>query len=144
VPGAPKLLHNVGIKSYSIALAFALLVLTACGQLDTSAVAQQATGLKSTVAEAALLADGAAHDRYTARFTEVRAQEIGDDAAQLDSSLQDSQVAPAARAEAARLRAAARQVVAAMSRLSSAPGDAALAARLKSEMDQTGAALKQT
>jgi hypothetical protein len=144
VPGAPKFLHNVGIKSYSIALAFALLVLTACGQVDTSAVAQQAINLKSTVAEAALLAEGAAHDRYTARFTQVRAEEISDDAAQLESSLQESQVAPAARPEAARLRAAARQVVAAMSRLSGAPGDAALAARLKGEMDQIGARLRQT
>jgi hypothetical protein len=94
-----KLRHNVGIKSYSVTLAFALLALTACGQLDASAVMQQATNLKSTVAEGALLADGAAHNRYTARFTQVRADEIGDDAAQLVNSLQDSQVAPAAREE---------------------------------------------
>ena len=105
---------------------------------------QQATNLKSTVAEGALLADGAAHSRYTARFTQVRADEIGDDAAQLVNSLQDSQVAPAARAEAARLRAVARQLMAAMSRLSRSPDDAALAARLKGEMDTIAAALKQT
>jgi hypothetical protein len=134
----------VGIKSYSVTLAFALLALTACGQLDASAVIQQATNLKSTVAEGSLLADGAAHNRYTARFTQVRADEIGDDAAQLVNSLLDSQVAPAARAEAARLRAAARQLMAAMSRLSRSPDDAALAARLKGEMDRIGAALKQT
>lgn len=96
------------------------------------------------MAEAGLLADGAAHNRYTARFTQVRADEIGDDAAQLDNSLQDSHVAPAARAEAARLRAAARQVMAAMSRLSGSPEDAALAARLKVEINGIGAALKQT
>ena len=131
------------MKSYSFIPAFAALALCACGQLDTSAVAQQATSLKSTIAEAELLAGGAAHSNYPARFTEVRAQEIGDDAAQAESSLQDSLVAPAARPEAANLRNAARRVVQAMNRLSRSPDDAALAARLKAELEQTRAAIKE-
>jgi hypothetical protein len=131
------------IKSYSIMLAFAALALAGCGQLDASAVVQQATSLKSTVAEAELLAGGAAQARYPARFTEVRAQEIADDAAQAESSLQDSGVAPSARPAAAKLRDAARQVVQAMNRLGRSPDDPALAGRLKGELETTRAALNR-
>jgi hypothetical protein len=131
------------IKSYSLTLAFAALALAGCGQLDASAVAQQAISLKSTVAEAELLAGGAAQARYPARFIEVRAQEISDDAAQAESSLQDSGVAPSARPAAAKLRDAARQVVQAMNRLSRSPDDSTLAARLKAELETTRAALNR-
>jgi hypothetical protein len=131
------------IKSYSLILAFAALAMAGCGQLEAPAVAQQATSLKSTVAEAELLAGGAAQARYPARFTEVRAQEISDDAVQAESSLQDSSVAPSARPAAARLRDAARQVVQAMDRLSRSPDDSTLATRLKGELETTRAALNR-
>jgi hypothetical protein len=73
----------------------------------------------------------------------VRAQEIGDDAAQAESSLQDSGVAPSARPAAAKLRDAARQVVQAMNRLSRSPDDSTGAARLKAELETTRAALNR-
>jgi hypothetical protein len=90
-----------------------------------------------------VLAGGVAQARYPARFTEVRAEEIGDDAAQAETSLQDSSVAPSARPEAARLRGAARQVIRAMNQLGRSPDDSAQAARLKDELEQILAALNR-
>jgi hypothetical protein len=54
-------------------VAFAVIALTACGgQLDTSGVDKAATQLKATVAEAALLTDGAAQGEFTAPFVKER------------------------------------------------------------------------
>jgi len=122
-------------------VAFALLGLTACGQLDTSAVEQQRVQLKSTVAEAALLVSGAAQSEFTAPFVKVRAEELSDDAGKAESGLADSQVAPPALARAAKLREAARLLAAAMDRLSASPGDPRVAAGLSAQLKQAQAAL---
>jgi hypothetical protein len=122
-------------------VAFALLGLTACGQLDASAVEQQRVQLKSTVAEASLLVSGAAQSEFTAPFVRVRAEELSDDAGKIESGLADSQVAPPARARAARIREAARLLAAAMDRLHASPGDPGQAARLSAQLKQAQAAL---
>ncbi|PZR86446.1 MAG: hypothetical protein DLM67_23815 [Candidatus Nephthysia bennettiae] len=122
-------------------VAFALLGLTACGQLDTSAVEQQRVQLKSTVAEASFLADGTAHSEFTAPFVRARAGELSDDATNIQSGLADSQVAAPARAKAARLREAARLLAGAMDRLRASPGDPRLAAGLSAQLKQAQAAL---
>jgi hypothetical protein len=109
--------------------------------MDASAVEQQRVQLKSTVAEASLLVDGTAHSEYTAPFVKVRAEELSDDAAKLQSDLADSQVAAPAKAKAARLREAARLLAGAMDRLRAAPGDPRLAARLSIPLKQAQAAL---
>jgi hypothetical protein len=132
------------MKSYSVALAFALFFITACGQLDDSAVASQGTKLESTVADAGLLAGGTARGELTAPYVQVQAGEVADDAAQLEDSLQDGQVSPSARHRAARLRAVARQVASAMRRLEASPGDAALAGQVGGQIDQARAALQRT
>jgi hypothetical protein len=122
-------------------VAFALLGLTACGQLDASAVEQQRVQLKSTVAEASFLADGTAHSEFTVPFVKVRAEELGDDATKVQSDLADSQVAAPAKAKAAKLREAARLLAGAMDSLRASPGDPRLAARLSVQLEQAKAAL---
>ena len=122
-------------------VAFALVGLTACGQLDMSAVEQQRVQLKSTVAEASLLVSGAAQSEFTAPFVKARAEELSDDAGNVESGLADSQVAPPARARAAKLREAARLLAAAMDRLRASPGDPRLAARLSAQLKEAQAAL---
>lgn len=129
------------LKPYSLIVAFAVLGLTACGQLGASGVDQQRVQLKSTVAEASLLVDGAARDEFTAPFVKARAEELSDDAAKAQSSLADSQVAAPARAKAAKLRDAARLLAGAMDRLHSSPGDPRLAAGLNAQLKQAQAAL---
>ncbi len=129
------------LKPYSLIVAFAVLGLTACGQLDASGVDQQRVQLKSTVAEASLLVDGAARNEFTAPFVKARAEELSDDAAKVQSSLADSQVAAPARAKAAKLRDAARLLVGVMDRLQGSPGDPRLAAGLNAQLKQAQAAL---
>jgi hypothetical protein len=129
------------LKPYSLIVAFAVLGLTACGQLDAPAVDQQRVQMKSTAAEASLLVDGAAQSEFTAPFVKTRAEELRDDAGKLESGLADSQVAPTARARAAKVRDAARLLVAAMERLRSSPGDPRVAARLSTQIKQVQAAL---
>lgn len=122
-------------------VAFAVLVLTACGQLDSSAVDQQRQQLSSTVAEASLLADGAAHREFPAPFVSTRADELGEDATRFETSVEDSRVAPPARARAARLREAARLVAAAMDTLRASPGDPAAATRVGTKLRQAQSVL---
>lgn len=122
-------------------VAFAVLVLTGCGQLDSSGVDQQRQQLRSTVAEASLLADGAAHSEFTAQFVSTRADELSEDAARFESSVADSRVAPPARARAARLREAARLVAAAMEALRASPGDPGGAARVGTRLKQAQSVL---
>jgi hypothetical protein len=122
-------------------VAFAFLGLTACGQMDASAVERQRVQLKSTVAEASLLVDGTAHSEFTAPFVKVRAEELSDDATKAQSDLADSQVAAPAKAKAARLREAARLLAGAMDRLRASPGDPHLAAGLSGQLKQAQGAL---
>ena len=94
----------------------------------------QRTTLRSTVAEAGLLADGAAHGRLTTPYVASHAGELADDASSVESSLADSSVTPDARGPAARVRGVAARVAGAMRRLGARPGDRALAAAQSARM----------
>jgi hypothetical protein len=129
------------VKSYIAMGAFALLALTACGQMDASAVEQEATKLMSTVAEAGALADGAARGELTSPFVKVHAADLADDAAGVETGLQADKVEAPERARAARLRDTAHRVAALLEQLSNAPGDTRLASRLEVQIDQLKATL---
>jgi hypothetical protein len=127
------------MKPYSFMVAFALLAVVGCGQMDVSAVENERVRLSSTAAEAALLAEGAAQGDFTARFVEVRAEELADDATDIESGLSPDQVAPPARAEADRLRRTARLLAEAMQRLQGSPSDPQVAAGLLPQLKQAKA-----
>jgi hypothetical protein len=127
------------VKPYSFMVAFVLLAVVGCGQLDSSAVENERTRLSSAVAEAALLAEGAAQGQFTTRFVEVRAEELANDATDIESGLSPDQVAPPARAEADELRRTARLLAAAMQRLEASPGDRRVAASLLPQLKQAKA-----
>jgi hypothetical protein len=124
--------------------AFALVALTACGQMDASAVGQEATKLKSTVAEAAYLLQGTARGEYPSPFVKVRADELGQDAGDIEIRLQDNMVEPPARARAARLRETAHRVASLMDQLKGAPDDSRLASRLADQVNQAKTSLAGT
>ena len=124
-----------------MALALALALLVGCGQMDASAVDQQATKLQSTVAEATLLARGASEGRFTGTFVAVRARELTEDSAGVRDSLREQDVAAPARERARRLRETAGQVESAMRQLSERTGDRPLAGRLADELQAAGASL---
>jgi hypothetical protein len=132
------------VKSYIAAGAFALVALTGCGQIDASAVDQEATKLKSTVSEAAYLLQGTSRGEYPSPFVKVRAEELGQDAGDVETRLQESKVEPSARPRAARLRETAHRLASLMDQLQSAPNDSRLASRLAEQVNQARKSLAGT
>jgi hypothetical protein len=132
------------VKSYIAIGAFALLALTGCGQVEASAVDQEATKLKSTAAEAAYLLQGTSRGEYPSPFVKVRADELGQDAGDIEAQLQESKVEPQARARAARLRETAHRLASLMDQLQSAPNDSRLTSRLAEQVNQAKASLAGT
>jgi hypothetical protein len=132
------------VKSYIVIGAFALIALTGCGQVDASAVAQEATKLKSTVAEASYLLEGTARGEYPSPFVRVRAEELGQDAGDIETRLQEDRVAPSARARAARVRDTAHRVASLLDQLRRAPADSRLASRLAEQVNQAKTSLAGT
>ena len=130
------------MKSYSVVLALALALVVACGQLEASAVAEEATRLESTVAEATLLARGASEGRFTTAFVAARAGELAEDSAGVRESLREEHVAAADQERARRLREVAGQVESGMRQLSERPGDELLAQRLADELAAVGPSLR--
>ena len=130
------------MKSYTTVLALALVLVAGCGQVDASAVADQATRMESAAAEAALLARGASEGRYTTAFVVARAGELAEDSAGVRDSLREEDVASPARERARRLREVAGQVESAMHQLSERPADRLLAQRLADELGAAAPSLR--
>ena len=119
-----------------VALGVVLALVAGCGhtgELDASALSQQAKSLQSLAAEGALLASDAASGKTTGAYSGEHFAELRGAASQTAASLEAATTTPALDPKRRRLARLATHVTAYLDRASDAPGseDHALSRRLE-------------